>query len=109
MTFEKIRRFVFAVAAIALFLATVLPNIGMTVSMPDMGSNVISPSSSMMCPDCPTKTVKFGSPSCVQGMCIGLALIATNDLPFATNHQKFLQLAIVPPDEIALAPPTPPI
>jgi hypothetical protein len=109
MAFEKIRRFVFIAAAVALFLATVQPNIGMTASMPDMGSSVVSASDSMMCPDCPTKTVKFGSPSCVQGMCIGLAVIATNDLPFAADHQRFLQLATVPPDEIALAPPTPPI
>ena len=109
MGLEKIRHFVFFIAALALLLVTVLPDIGVNVSMPDMDSNGTSVSNGMMCPDCPTKTMKAGSVSCAQVPCVGLAVIAETVSLFGTYPQRFFQLAAVRPDEIALAPPTPPI
>jgi hypothetical protein len=109
MAVEKIRHFVFIIAAVALFLATVLPSFGVNASMPDMDSSVVSVSNGMMCPDCPTNTMKAGSTSCAQVSCVGLALIAETASFFGSYPQTFFQLATIRPDEIALAPPTPPI
>lgn len=109
MALEKIRRFACFMAALAFFLVTVLSDIGVNAGMPDMDSNAMSATSSMMCPDCPTKTMKAGSNSCTQGSCIGLAVIGESDSLPGSNHQTFFQSPTVRPDEIALAPPTPPI
>jgi hypothetical protein len=109
MVLEKIRHFVFSVAAVALLLVTVLPNVGVNAGMPDMDSSEMSVSNGMMCPDCPTNVMKAGSVSCTQGSCIGLAVIAESGPLFGSNHQTFFQATIVRPDEIALTPPTPPI
>ena len=109
MALEKIRRFACFIAALALLLVTVLPDIGVNAGMPDMDSSVISASDGMMCPDCPTNMVKAGSTSCTQGSCIGLAVIAKTDTLEDSKHQSFFPSAAVRPDEITLAPPTPPI
>lgn len=109
MALEKIRRFACFIAALALLLVTVLPDIGVNASMPDMDSSVMSVSNGMMCPDCPANTMKAGSTSCTQGSCIGLAVIAGSDPLPDSNHQTFFPSATVRPDEIALTPPTPPI
>lgn len=109
MALEKIRRFVFFIAALALLLVAVLPDIDVNASPPDIDSSVMSVSNGMMCPDCPTNTMKAGSISCTQGSCIGLIVIAEADPLLGSNHQSFFQLVTVRPDEIALAPPTPPI
>ena len=109
MALEKIRRFVFFIAALALLLVTVLPDIGANLSMPDMDSGVMSISNGMMCPGCPTNTVKAGSNSCAQVSCVGLAVIAETASLLGSYPQTFFQSATVRPDEIALAPPTPPI
>ena len=109
MALEKIRRFVFSFAALALLLVTVLPDISVNASMPDMDSSGMSVSNGMMCPDCPTNTMKAGSTSCTQVSCIGLAVIVEIDTLEGSNHQTFFSSATVRPDEISLAPPTPPI
>lgn len=109
MALEEIRRFVFVIAALALLLVTILPDIGVNAGTPDMDSGVMSVSNSMMCPDCPTNTMKAGSASCAQVSCVGLAVIAETALLFGSHPQTFFQSAAVRPDEIALAPPTPPI
>jgi hypothetical protein len=109
MALEKIRCFACFIAALALLLVTVLPDIGVNASMPDMDSSEISVSNGMMCPDCPTNAMKAGSTSCTQGSCIGLAVIAGSDPLPDSNHQTFFQSATVWPDEVALTPPTPPI
>lgn len=109
MALEKIRRFVCFTAALALLLVMVLPDIGVNAGMPDMDSSGISVSNSMMCPDCPTNMMKAGSTSCAQVSCVGLAAIAESDPLSGSNHQTFFQSATVRPDELSLAPPTPPI
>jgi len=109
MALEKIRRFACFIAALALLLMTVLPDIGVNASMPDVDSSEMSVSNGMMCPDCPTNAMKAGSTSCTQGSCIGLAMFAESDPLYGSNHQTFFQSVTVRPDEIALAPPTPPI
>ena len=109
MALEKIRRFVFVIAAVALFLVTVLPGFGVNVSMANMAPSATTVSNGMMCPDCPTNTMKAGPTSCTQGSCIGLAVISESGPLIGSNHQTFFQSATVRPGEIALAPPTPPI
>ena len=109
MALERIRRFVFVIAALALLLVSVMPGIGANVSMPDMDSSVMSVSNGMMCPDCPTNMMKAGSASCAQVSCVGLAVIAETASLLGSYTQTFFQLATVRPDEVALAPPTPPI
>lgn len=109
MAVEKIRRFIFVTTALALLLVMILPDIGVNASMPDMDSGVMSVSNSMMCPDCPTNRMKAGPASCAQTSCVGLAVIAETALLFGSRPQTFFQPAIIHPDEIALAPPTPPI
>ena len=109
MALEEIRRFVFVIAALALLLVTILPDIGVDAGMPDMDSGVISVSNGMMCPDCPTNMMKAGSASCAQVSCVGLAVIAETALLLGSHSQTFFQSTTVRPDEIALAPPTPPI
>ena len=106
MALEKIRRIVFIVAAVVLFFATVLPNIGVNVGMADMSPGITAVSNSMACADCAMDTMKFGSASCAQGSCIGLAV---TDLNLDSSHQIFFRLATIRPDELSFAPPTPPI
>lgn len=109
MALEKIRRIVFIVAAVVLFFATVLPNMGVNVGMADMSSGITAVSNSMTCADCTMDTMKFGSASCAQGSCIGLAVIAEPNLNLGPSHKIFFRLATIRPDELSFAPPTPPI
>ena len=109
MALEKIRRIVFIVAAVVLFFATVLPNISVNAGMADVGPGITAVSNSMKCADCAMDTMKFGSASCAQGSCIGLAVIAETDVNLDSSHQIFFQLATIRPDELSFAPPTPPI
>ncbi len=109
MALEKIRRFVFVIAAVVLFLSTVLPNIGVNVSMADMIPGAISVSNSMACPSCATDMMKFGSGNCLPGSCIGFAVIAQTDPLIGSNHQAFFELTTIRPEELTVPPPTPPI
>ena len=109
MALEKIRRIVFIVAAAILFFATVLPNLSVNAGMADMSPGMSAVSNSMTCADCAMDTMKFGSSSCAQGSCIGLAVIAETDVNLGSSHQVYFQLATIPPDELSFAPPTPPI
>ncbi len=109
MATEKIRHFVFFIAALALLLVTALQDIGINASMADMDSSGMSVSNGMMCPDCPTNTMKAGSTNCAQVSCVGLAVIAETASLFGSYPQTFFLSATVRPDEFSLAPPTPPI
>ena len=108
MSLEKLRRFVFVIAAVAVFLATVLPNIGASTGMAGPHPNAIAVSGNMACPYC--DTIKITTANCAQISCIGFAVIAESDLPSGVMLHPIYALATEGwPDEFSLAPSTPPI
>ena len=102
------RRFVFVFAAVALFLATVLPSFDVSASMADSPHAAITTSmDGMNCPDVDTSLNKMAG--CTQATCIGSAIIADGnyfeDLALSPSYA----IAVVAwPDDFTSAPPTPP-
>ena len=109
MDFERLRRCVFMVAALALFLVTVLPNNVASTAMADEHPAAVTVSAKMPCPDCNTSMMKASSTACAQITCIGFAIIAENDFVLDISRGIFFQTAAMQPDEVFLAPATPPI
>ena len=99
------------VAALALFLVTVLPNNVVSATMADPLSTVVSVSAKMSCSDCNTNInmMKADTSSCTQISCIGFAVIAESDLLAGTKQRTFFRSVAEQPNEISLAPSTPPI
>ena len=102
---EKLRRLIFIIAAGLFILSTILPNT-MVMGMADMDSSTAV--SAAMCPNCAPDMMKLGA-SCVQVSCIGLAIIDQPASLLGSHHQTFPLLAVIRPDEVSWAPPTPPI
>ena len=109
MDFERLRRCIFMVAALALFIVTVLPHNIVSAGMADPLSSVVSVSAKMPCPDCNTNMMKASTTSCAQITCIGFAIIAESDLILGIPRGTFFQITAMQPDEVYLAPATPPI
>ena len=108
MSLEKLRRFVFVIAAVAVFLATVLPNIGVSTVMAGPHPGAIIVSGNMTCPHC--VAVMISTAGCAQISCVGVAVIAESDLPAGVILLPVYALATAGwPDELSLAPSTPPI
>lgn len=109
MALEKMRRFVFALAAVALFLATVMP--GMDMNANSAGSSptmTMAAMDGMDCPDCDTSRDKMAG--CVQATCIGFALITDGGYFEASVTRPVYAIAAVAwPDDFKSAPSTPPI
>jgi hypothetical protein len=109
MALEKIRRFVFALAAVALFLATVMPSVDASAnaaaSAPTM---TMAAMDGMDCPD--RDTSRNTMVGCMQAMCIGFALIADDDLfDVLATHPAYAIASMAWPDDFESVPSTPPI
>ena len=109
MNYERLRRCIFIIAALALFLVTVLPSNVVNAGMADSLPSVVSVSAKMPCRDCNTNAMKASTTTCAQISCIGFAVIAESDLLVGAKQRTFFQPVAVQPNEISLAPSTPPI
>lgn len=103
------RRFVFAVAAVALFLATVLPSMDISVSMADSAPAVAMAATDVMdCPDCVASPEMMAG--CVQATCIGFAAMSGGEhSDVSAVRPAYAIAAVALPDGFISAPPTPPI
>ena len=97
------------VAALALFLVTVLPNNVVSTGMADEHPAAVTVSAKMPCPDCNTNMMKASTTACTQITCIGFAIIAESDLFLSMPRGTFFETTAMQPDEVFLAPATPPI
>ena len=106
MVLDKIRRFVFALAAVALLLATVMP--GMDASANPVGSTPTMTMDGMDCPDCDTS--QDNKAECMQATCIGFAVMTDGGYFKASATRPVYAIAAVAwPDDFESAPSTPPI
>ena len=106
---EKIRRFVFIVAAVALFLATVMPSVDISANAASSVTMVTMAATDGM--DCPGgDTSRKTMVGCMQAICIGFAVIANGkhfDAP--ATRPAYILAAVAWPDDVKSAPSTPPI
>lgn len=109
MALEKMRRFVFAVAAVALFLATVLPSMDISDSVAGSAPTVnMAAMDDMDCPDCDASWDNMVG--CMQGICIGFAVIADGgSFDTSTTRPAYAIAAVAWPEDFETAPSTPPI
>lgn len=109
MALEKIRRFVFALAAVAVFLATVLPGIGVSASMAGSPDTAVSAAmDGMNCPDCATS--QEGMAGCTQATCIGSAVMTEfDDFDVLAMRPHYVIAMVTWPDDFSSGPSTPPI
>ena len=109
MVLEKMRRFLLVFAAVALFLATLLPGFGISGSMADSPHTAIAAAmDEMNCPNCDTSQDKMAG--CMQATCIGSAIIADGTyFEVLAVHPSYAIAAAAWPDDFTSAPPTPPI
>jgi hypothetical protein len=107
MVLGKMRRFLLVFAAVALFLATLLPGVG--GSMADSPHTAITAAmDEMNCPNCDTSQDKMAG--CAQATCIGSAVIADGThFEVLAAHPSYAIAAAAWPDDFTSAPPTPPI
>src|SRR5215211_7692378 len=101
MILEKLRHFVFVVAASIFLLSTMLPNVG-AMSMADMSSGTTAVTETK-CPHCDSNMMKLGA-GCAQVSCIGFAVVDQPLMLLGSNHQTFPLPAVIPPDEVSWAP-----
>lgn len=109
MALKKIRGLVFALAAIALFLATVMPRIGVNPSAAAATPMVVMTAiDGMDCPDCVASPEMMAG--CVQAICIGFAAMSGGDhSDVSAVRPAYAIAAVALPDGFISAPPTPPI
>lgn len=109
MALRKIRRFVFVLAAVAVFLATVLPGFGVGASMADSPDTVVSAvMDGMNCPDCATS--QRGMAGCTQAICIGSAVMTEfGDFDVLAMRAHYVIAVVIWPDDFSSGPSTPPI
>jgi hypothetical protein len=109
MVLEKMRRFLLVFAAVALFLATLLPGFGVSGSMADSPHTAIAAAmDEMNCPNCDTSQDKMTG--CMQATCIGSAILADGTyFEVLAAHPPYAIAAAAWPDDVTSAPPTPPI
>jgi len=109
MALGKIRRFVFVLAAVAVFLATVLPGIGVSARMADSPDTAVSAAmDGMNCPD--RATLQDGMAGCTQATCIGSAVMTDfDDFDVLAMRADYVIAVVTWPDDFIPAPSTPPI
>jgi hypothetical protein len=109
MTLERVRRFVFTVAAVALFLATVMPSIDVSANATDTAPTVIM--AAMDGIDCPDGDTSRGNMvGCVQAICMGFAVIIDGEcFDVSAMRPAYTVATIARPDGFKSAPSTPPI
>ena len=103
------RRFVFALAAVALFLATALPGMDANANRASSTPMVtMAAMDGMDCPDCDTSWDNMVG--CMQAMCIGFAVITDGgSFELSTKSPAYAIAALAWPDDFKSAPSTPPI
>jgi hypothetical protein len=109
MALEKMRRFVFALAAVALFLATVMPGLDMNSNQADFAPTMaMATMDSMDCPECDKS--RDNMVGCVQATCLGFAVITDGGYFKASAMRPVYAIAAVAqPDDFKSAPSTPPV
>jgi hypothetical protein len=106
---EKTRRFVFIIAAVALFLATVMPGMDVSASMASSAPTMsMATMDGMNCPDCDTSQDKMAG--CMQATCIGFAVMNDReDFDVSSTRPAYAIAAVAWPDDFESAPSTPPV
>ena len=109
MVSEKMRRFVFVLAAVALFLATVRPS--MDVSANTAASAPIVNMAAMDGMDCPGRdTSRDTMVGCMQAICMGFAVMTDDEcFDISAARPAYAIVAGAWPDDFESAPSTPPI
>ena len=109
MPLKKMRRFVFVVAAVALFLATVMPGMDMNANPADSSpAMAMVGMDGMNCPDCETSWENMVG--CAQATCLGFAVISNGGYFEASlTHPVYSIAAVARPDDFNSTPSTPPI
>jgi hypothetical protein len=105
MALEKMRRFVFVLAAFALVLASAVPGVG--AGVPNFPQSAIA-MNGMNSPDCDTSQEDVAG--CSQAACIGSAVMAEIlEIDAPDVHPAFTFATVNWPDDFISAPPNPPI
>lgn len=109
MALEKMRRFVFVLAAVVLFLATVMPVMEVSATLADSPHMITMASTDgMNCPDCDTS--QDSMIGCTQAICIGLAVLMDDDcFDVSAMRPAYAIAAVAWPDGFTPAPSNPPI
>lgn len=109
MALEKIRHFVFALAAVALILATVMPSMEANADMAGSAPTVLMTAMDGM--DCPDRdTSRNTMVGCTQAICIGFALISDGELlDVLASRPAYAIAAVAWPEDFKSAPSPPPI
>jgi hypothetical protein len=109
MALEKMRRFVFIVAAVALFLATVMPSMGVSAKVASSAPTMtMAGMNGINCRGCDTS--RDNMVGCMQALCIGFAVIADGEhLDVSVTRPAYIIAAVARPDDVKSAPSTPPI
>lgn len=109
MPLEKMRRFVFMIAAAALFLATVLPSMNVGTNMAGSAPTVtMAAMAGMDCADCDASHDNMVG--CMQAICIGFAVMTdSGNFDVSITRPAYAIAAAVLPDDFKSAPSTPPI
>jgi hypothetical protein len=109
MALKKMRRFVFIIAAVALFLATVMPSVDVSANMAGSAPTVtMAAMDGMDCPDCDTS--RDNMVGCMQAICIGFAVMADGEyFDVSAARPAYAIAAVAWPDDFKSAPSTPPI
>lgn len=102
------RRFVFVFAAVALFLATVMPSMDVNANMSSAPTVTMAAMHGMNCPGCDTSPDNMVG--CMQAICIGFAVITDGGyFGVSATHPAYIIAALTWPDDVKSAPSTPPI
>lgn len=105
MAVEKVRRFVFALAAFALILASAVPGVG--VGVPNFPHSAIA-MNGMNSPNC--DTLQEDVAGCSLAACIGSAVITEiPEIDVPDVHPAFTIATVNRPDDLISSPPNPPI
>ena len=105
MALEKMRRFVFVLAAFALFLASAVP--GVAANVPNFPHSAIA-MNGMNSSDCDTSQEDVAG--CTQATCIGSAVMTqVPEIDAPDVHPAFTIATANWPDDFISAPPNPPI
>ena len=109
MASEKLRRFVFVLAAVALFLATVMPSMDMSANRAESTPTMtMAAMDGMDCPDYDAS--RDNMVGCMQAICIGLAVITNSEyFNVPATRPAYAVAAVAWPDDFKSAPSTPPI
>ena len=107
MAVNWVHRFVCFFVAASLAIATVWTSDGASAGMMGPHPAATAILGDMTCPGCDMMKVSISG--CTQMSCVSPAVIAESGTFFEAVEQAFFPATALVPDEIASAPPTPPI